>query len=203
MDSPAGRSRKRRGSISREDIVLAAVRSLKDQSFERLTIRSIAAEMNTAPMSLYRHVSSKDDLLDAVVDFLFSRRWRPRVARTDWKAWTKEAAERFRDFLLNEPSALYVYLRQPVVSKTAMLRMETMLQVLFDAGFDTDTALRAFGTIHTYTIGFAALEASRARFAQSGVLAGDTAVKLATFTTKRQFSDGLEYLLEGIDGARP
>jgi AcrR family transcriptional regulator len=33
-----------------------------------MTIRSLAAELGVAPMSLYRHVRDKDDLSDEVVD---------------------------------------------------------------------------------------------------------------------------------------
>jgi hypothetical protein len=36
-----------------------------------------------------------------------------------------------------------------------------MLEVLAAAGFNEEEALRTYATFHTYTIGFAALEASR------------------------------------------
>lgn len=73
---------------------------------------------------------------------------------------------------------------------------------------DQPAARRAYAAIHTYTIGFAALEASRAGGSEatksgnepSHSNTGDLADQLAAYTTPRQFAEGLRYLLEGIDG---
>ena len=73
-----------------------------------------------------------------------------------------------------------------------------MMRVLRRAGIDEETARSAYGAVHTYTIGFAALEASRARQAPGGEHAGGLARQLAAYTTTRQFTDGLRYLLEGV-----
>jgi len=190
------------GTITRELVVDAATRTVRAGNFEKMTIRRLAAELGVAPMSLYRHVRDKDDLLDEVVDRMLARRWRPKTDPGDWTAWTKEAAERFRNFLMAQPAALHVYLDHPVISPTAIERMETMLDVLRSAGFDEQSARRAYGTIHTYAIGFAALEASRARSAKAGEVGGEIAEQLASYTTPRQFSEGLAFLLDGIERQR-
>jgi len=108
------------GTITRDRVVEAAARSVAAGKFEKMTIRSLAAELHVSPMSLYRHVRDKGDLIDEVVDQLFAGRWRPEVDPSDWIAWTKEAAERFRDFLIDQPAALHVYLAHPVLSSTAL-----------------------------------------------------------------------------------
>jgi hypothetical protein len=81
------------------------------------SIRSLAASLGVAPMSLYRHIRDKDDLLDEVVDRLLTDLWRPATAEDDWRAWTIEAATRLRDFLVGQPAALHVYFAHPVVSR--------------------------------------------------------------------------------------
>jgi TetR/AcrR family transcriptional regulator, tetracycline repressor protein len=185
-------------------VVETAERVARVNGFEQVTFRHLASELKVAPMSLYRHVRDKDDLLDEVVDRLMARRWRPKQGKADWIAWTTEAAERFRDFLVGEPAALHVYLRHPVISRSAMARMEAMLDVLRSAGFDDESARRAYAAIHTYTIGFAALEASRERSSRPAAKEnGGKEVllrELAQFTTPQQFSNGLTYLLDGIAG---
>lgn len=201
----AGSERRQRagwGTLTREHVVAAATRAVRAGRYEQMTIRSLAAELGVSPMALYRHVRDKDDLLDEVVDGMLARRWRPRAGREDWKAWTVEAALRFRNFLISEPAALHVYLQHPVVSPTAVGRMETMLDVLLTAGFDDDSARHAYGSIHTYTIGFAALESSRARAGRTDLRGNETAELLASFTTPQQFRDGLLYLLDGIERSR-
>ncbi len=165
-----------------------------------MTIRSLAAELGVAPMSLYRHVRDKDDLLNEVVDRLLARAWRPRTDQGNWRAWVTEAADNLRRFLVTQPAALHVYLQHPVVSHSAITRMEAMLEVLRSAGADEAAARRAYGAIHTYTVGFAALEASRAGWTPPGEATGGVAFQLATYTTPRQFAVGLRYLLDGIEG---
>jgi AcrR family transcriptional regulator len=187
------------GSISREQVVEAAARAVREGRSDQMTIRSLAAELGVAPMSLYRHVRDKDDLFDEVTDGLVAEAWRPRSRRTDWRQWTFEAADRLRALLVREPVALHVYLQHPVVSPAAITRMDTMLDVLASAGFATAQARRAYGVIHTYTVGFAALEASRGEAAGGDDdRADDVARELARLTTPAQFKVGLQMLLDGI-----
>ena len=68
--------------------------------------------------------------------------------------------------------------------------------------FGDAEARRAYGAIHTYTVGFAALEAARGQSADGdedrteGVLH-----ELARLTTPAQFKVGLEVLLDGVCSA--
>lgn len=186
------------GTITREDIVQAAVKIVRVGGYQEMTIRSLAAGLGVAPMSLYRHIRGKDDLLDEVVDRLLARAWRPSTAEDDWQAWLIDAAAKLRHFLVTQPAALHVYLSHPVVSPAAVERMNAMLDVLRRTGADEATARLAYGALHTYTIGFAALEASRAGWAPDDGDASGLAQQLAAYTTTGQFMDGLRYLLDGI-----
>ena len=172
---------------------------IRDGDFDRMTIRSLAADLGVAPMTLYRHVRDKDDLLDEVADVLLSESWRPPPNQSDWKKWIAGAADRLRGLLVEQPVVLHVYLRHPVVTPAAMERMETMLAVLESAGFDKSAARRAYGSLHTYTVGFAALEASRDRWSDAATGEDVMYRQLAAFTTPRQFSLGLGFLLTGIE----
>jgi TetR/AcrR family tetracycline transcriptional repressor len=192
------RRRARWGTITRQQVVDAATRVVRAGGYEQMTIRSLAGELGVSPMSLYRHVRDKDDLLDEVVDTLLSEVWRPRSREDEWRAWIAEAADKLRGFLVSQPAALHVYLGHPVVSASALARMEAMMRVLREAGLSEAAARRAYGAIHTYTIGFAALEASRAREARAEHDADDLARQLAAYTTPQQFAKGLGYLLEGV-----
>ena len=172
--------------------------AVRSGGHDRMTVRGLAADMGVAPMSLYRHVRDKDDLLDEVVDRLLAPAWKPQVASGDWQAWISEAANRLRRLLVEQPAALHVYLRHPVVSPAAIERMEAMLDVLRSGGLSAEAARRGYAAIHTYTIGFAALEASRSDWKPSRET-GAVAQRLAAFTTSRQFAEGLRYLLNGLD----
>jgi TetR/AcrR family transcriptional regulator, tetracycline repressor protein len=190
--------RARWGTISREDVINAAVRIVRAGGYEQMSIRSLAADLGVAPMALYRHIRDKDDLLDEVTDVLLAEVWRPAADEADWQAWLVEAAARLRAFLVSQPAALHVYLSHPVVSPAAIDRMEAMMSVMRQAGADEQAARRGYGALHTYTIGFAALEASRADWVPDGAEIGSLAQELAAYTTTEQFMQGLHYLLEGI-----
>lgn len=168
--------------------------------YDGMSIRSLAACLGVAPMSLYRHIRDKDDLLDEVVDQLLAGAWRPAAAEDDWQAWIIEAAAKLRGFLVSQPAALRVYLKHPLVSAAAVERMNAVMSVLRRAGLDEETAQRAYGALHTYTVGFAALEASRAGWTPGSEDTGSLARQLAAYTTTGQFIEGLRYLLRGISG---
>ncbi len=173
---------------------------MHSRPFGEVTIRSLAAQLDVAPMSLYRHVRDKDDLLGEVVDRMLAAEWEPAADPTDVGSWLTEAAERLRHLLVGQPAALHVYLSGPVVSPAALRRMDAMLDVLDQAGLDATAARRAYAALHTYTVGFAALEASRSGWQPSGS-DGGTALVLAAFTSPEQFAVGLRYLLDGIASA--
>jgi TetR/AcrR family transcriptional regulator, tetracycline repressor protein len=194
--SPAGRVPW--GTISREDIIRVAMKTVTAGGYEEMSIRSLAASLGVAPMSLYRHIRDKDDLLNEVVDRLLAGTWRPAAAEDNWQAWITEAASRLRDFLVSQPAALHVYLSHPVISPAAIDRMNAMMSVLRRAGIDEQTAQSAYATLHTYTVGFAALEAARAGRAPGTGDADGLARQLAAYTTTGQFTQGLHYLIEGI-----
>ena len=44
------------GTISREQVVATAIEEIAEGGYEQLTIRSLAARLGVAPMSLYRHI---------------------------------------------------------------------------------------------------------------------------------------------------
>ena len=187
------------GTMSREQVVLAAMKVVASGGFEDMTIRSLAAQLGVAPMSLYRHVRDKNDLLTEVVDRMLARVWRPRIPTRDWQAWVSDASERLRSFLVAQPAAMHVFLLGPVVSPINIARMDAMVGVLRGAGIDDEAAGRAFAAVHTYTIGFAALQASRGRAQHPAVSDEPLVEQLAAYTTREQFAVGLRYLLEGIE----
>lgn len=195
------------GSISRQQVLDTAMRMLRSHGYEQITIRALANEMGVAPMSLYRHIRDKDDILDEVVDRLLARQWRPRADPASWKEWIAEAADRLHRFLVAQPAALHVFLDHPVVSPANVARMQAVMSVLRDELADEEIARRAYGAIQTYTIGFAALEAARAGWTPPEGEADPVALQLAAYTTPQQFTVGLGYLLAGIESeaatARP
>jgi AcrR family transcriptional regulator len=80
-------------ALSLPRIVDAAVRVADADGLEAVSMGRVAGELGAAPMSLYRHVSSKDELLDLMVDAAWGdppaapaegEDWRTGLARWAW-----------------------------------------------------------------------------------------------------------------------
>jgi AcrR family transcriptional regulator len=179
-------------------VVRAAVEIVVEQGPAKATIRNVAGRLGVAPMSLYRHVRDKTDLLDEVVDRLFGQRWKPVAEEEDWRLWVHQCTDNLRRFLVEQPAALEVYLSHPVVSPTARLRMDAMVAVLRQALGREDRARSAYAALHTYTIGFAALESSRAAWRPASRPTDQLTLELAAYSSPHQFATGLDYLLDGL-----
>jgi hypothetical protein len=136
--------------------------------------------------------------MDEVVEELLIQSQPMPAAKGTWQARLTVAAEGLRRLLVEEPGALYVYLRHPVISPTAVRRMEMMLKILHEAGYDTASSKTAYASMQTYTVGFAALETSRAGWVPPEKTSR-MANELVAMTSPKQFASGLAYLLAGIE----
>ena len=69
--------------LSRERIVAAAIELADRDGIDSLSMRKLAQQLGVDPMSLYNHVSDKDDLLDGIVDGLVTQ-IEPTTDGGDW-----------------------------------------------------------------------------------------------------------------------
>ena len=80
--------------LTRERIVAAAIRVADAEGLAQLSMRRIATELGAAPMSLYRHVNGKDELLVSMMDSAgASHGWRRNPChcrREDSSSWARQ-----------------------------------------------------------------------------------------------------------------
>lgn len=85
-------------ALSLPRIVAAAVRVADAEGLDAVSMGRVAAELGAAPMSLYRHVSSKEALLTLMVDAAWGdspprhapgERWRAGLSRWAWTMRTQ------------------------------------------------------------------------------------------------------------------
>jgi len=190
-----------RPSLSRHRILEAAGEQVDAEGLGSLSSRSLAARLGVTPMALYRHVADMDEIVGSVVDQLLEGLALPD-SRLDWRAWLEELAQGFRMLLRQEPEALALFTRRPVTTPAARHRLAGAHAQLTEAGFDGDQAQRAYAAVHTYTIGFSALEHGRSQTPAPGAEldAPDDPVSAAIrgFVTEDQFLHGLRALIAGL-----
>ncbi len=72
--APGGRRSRirRRSALTREQVLVAALRIIDADGVEALTMRRLGAALDRNPMRIYRHAADKDALLDGVVEHVLS-----------------------------------------------------------------------------------------------------------------------------------
>ena len=169
MRTPARRAAKPPSDarLTRERIVEVALELLATHGAERLSMRSLADALGTAPMSLYRHVRGKDDLLSAIVatvlgglDFDLPPRgaWTERVA-----AWMHS----LRDHLRRSPPVVSILMQQGHYAPALLRATNTLLAILREAGFEGRDAVRACREVMWSTLGFVSAEIRGPTFSPS------------------------------------
>jgi AcrR family transcriptional regulator len=89
----------RRGGLSREAIVEAALQVLNAEGLDGLTMRRLAAELGVGAASLYWHVDGKEALLQLVIDRVVSEIALPEPDPSRWQEQIKQFARDARSVM--------------------------------------------------------------------------------------------------------
>jgi TetR/AcrR family tetracycline transcriptional repressor len=175
--------------LTREAVVTAAVRLLRQDGLDALSLRKLAAELQVSAPTLYWHVRSKRELLDLVADRLVAdqRIWAGRAGGPapdqPWWEWLRERAERMFDSLVATRDAPRVVAgTRPTVESLPWL--DQALGTLIEAGFPPGDAQQALFAIGSYVIGSATDWQGEAARAEEGT---GTDAKLAVAIRTGQY----------------
>ena len=92
-------------ALSLARIVDAGVRVADTEGLDAVSMGRVAASLDTAPMSLYRHVSSKEELLRLMVDAAWGDSPGPLAGGEDWRDGLARWARSMRAALRRHPWA--------------------------------------------------------------------------------------------------
>src|SRR5215470_8261448 len=95
----------RRGPLTREEVLAAAVALADERGIDAVTMRGVGDVVGVEAMSLYNHVAGKGDLLDGMVDIVFSEIGLP-PAHGGWKPAMRQRAVAAREALGRHPWAI-------------------------------------------------------------------------------------------------
>lgn len=147
----------RRVPLGRERVIQAAVALADAEGFESCTIRKIAEELGAAPMALYRHVASKEDLLDGMVDVVFSDMYPPAIGG-DWKTELRQRGISARAALQRHPWAVGLMETRMHPGPASAVHHNATMGCLREAAFSFGDAVHAYSLLDSYTYGFALQE---------------------------------------------
>jgi AcrR family transcriptional regulator len=157
--SPAPRTRRPRGSLSRE-VILDAAEAVATQGFDALSMRAVAARLGAVPMAIYNHFATKEQLVDALLDRVLSR-FEPEAATDDWVEDLRRFARAHRRLLVGHPWAVAPLFTQPNPGMSSVRIGEHALGILRRGGFSSERAVAAFSGIIAINYGWSSFTAAR------------------------------------------
>jgi AcrR family transcriptional regulator len=149
-----------REKLTRDRIVEAALGVMDREGLEAVSMRRVAREVGVEAMSLYHHVTDKDDLLDGVCARIMTDF---RIPEDDDRPWTERArhgAREWRRVLKSHPNvvALFAERSKPMTEVSALLPMEYALSLIMESGADEREAVQVFNVMGGYIMGFVMME---------------------------------------------
>jgi AcrR family transcriptional regulator len=153
--------------LTRERILAAGLELLATTGAAGLSMRALADALGTAPMSLYRHVRSKDDLLSAMVALALERLDLDLPKRGPWTEQATAWMHSLRNQLRRSPAVVSVLMQHGHYTPALLRATNTLLRILREAGFDRATAVRAWREIMWSTLGFVSSEIRGPAFSPS------------------------------------
>ena len=156
-------SRTKRGSLSREMVIDAALARVDRHGLESLSMRELAADLGVGAMSLYRHVRDKDDLLDLITDHVIEG-FLPEPAAVAWPEQAARICRQVRKGLLAHPELATHALRRPVNASATGLRVNgQMVAMLLNSGLPRKAVPNVYWVLSVYAMGFSQFEIERRR----------------------------------------
>ncbi len=157
MATPAKRAAKRRAALTRERILRTAISLADRDGLESLSMRKLGQKLGVEAMSLYNHVRNKVDMLDGMVDVVFSEIELPANG-ADWRTAMRKRAMATRQVLLRHPWAIGLMESRATPGRATLRHHDAVLGSLRTAGFSIDMAAHAYSILDGYIYGFTLTE---------------------------------------------
>ena len=139
--------------LSRDQVLGAALALADAQGLGAVTMQRVAHALGAEPMSLYRHVRNKDDVLDGLVDLVYAEITLP-APDEPWRPAMRRRAISARAALLKHPWAVSLMESRTHPGPANLAHHDATVGNLFAAGFSATKAVRAYNLVDSYIYGF-------------------------------------------------
>jgi AcrR family transcriptional regulator len=147
-------SRKRRAFLTRERVLQTAIQLADEGGLGSLSMRRLGQELGVEAMAFYHHFANKDDVLDGIVDLVFSEIDLP-AAGADWTTAMRERATSVRDALMRHQWAIGLMESRRNPGPANLRHHDAVIGTLLAGGFTMAMAAHAYSLLDSYIYGFA------------------------------------------------
>ena len=210
-----------RQPLTREAVLRAAIKLADKRGIDSLSMRRLGQTLGVEAMSLYNHVRNKEDLLDGMVDVVFTEIDLP-CSGADWKAAMRGRAVSAREVLARHRWAIGLTDSRVNPGPANLKHHDSVLRCLREAGFSVELAAHAYSALDSYVYGFAlqqtnlpfetgeeAMEMAQAMLSPFPTDAYPYMSEIARelvmqpgYSYANEFEYGLDLILDGLERAR-
>jgi AcrR family transcriptional regulator len=177
------------GEVNMEDIVECARRFIQNHGVESLTMRRLAQELGMSSMVTYYYISSKQAILDEVIDLVHGEIPLPTVKGENFSDACREMMLNFRHEIIKYPGLVQVIQTRPLCPNSKRMRS---LTDDFVRAYGHETIMRTGSfAIYQYALGAIAWEMQQRS-------EGPINEKRA----EKRFLDGVNVILAGVIAQR-
>lgn len=160
--------------LTRDRIVAAAIRVADAEGLAHLSMRRIATELGAAPMSLYRHVNGKDELLASMMDSVLGEDVLPGRPPKGWRAQLELSSRvQWQGFRRHPWLALALSVTRPQLIPNGMRHTEWALRALDGLGLTIQEMMHIHTTLFSNVRGLALNLEAEAQAEQDSGLTSD------------------------------
>jgi AcrR family transcriptional regulator len=152
-DTPAARrgpSGPRKQPITVDLIVATAFGIVEREGFAALTMRRVAAALETGPSSLYAHVVNKEDLDELLIGRMCAEVELPEPDPARWREQIAGVCAGLRDRYLRYPGISQAAFAAAPSNLDTLRLSEGMLAILLAGGVEPQTAAWGIDALHLY-----------------------------------------------------
>jgi AcrR family transcriptional regulator len=154
MSTQTGEAGQRRTALSRERVLRTAFRLADKGGLESVSMRKLGQELGVEGMAMYYYFANRDQIVDGIVDLVFSEIDLP-PSDGDWKAAMRRRAISLRDVLLRHRWAIGLMESRRNGGPANLRHHDAVIGSLRAGGMDIDMAAHAYSLLDSYTYGFA------------------------------------------------
>jgi AcrR family transcriptional regulator len=147
-------TRRRRAPITVEQVVDTALGIVAAEGFDALTMRRVAAALDTGPASLYAHVVNKADLDELLIGRLCAGLVLPEPDPATWRDQIRGVCAAMRDEYLRYPGISRAALAMAPTDLETLRVSEGMLAILLAGGVPPQTAAWAIDALVLYVAAY-------------------------------------------------
>jgi AcrR family transcriptional regulator len=144
-----------RDTLTREQIVGAAIDLLDSQGLEGLNLRALGERLGSAATAVYWHVGSKANLITLAGDQVWNEVALPDPAAVGWRAAAAQMATDLHAMLTRHPWLVQAFGSYVVFGPGKARHDDHSLAVYEAAGFTGARADQAMATVFTFVLGSA------------------------------------------------